>query len=114
MSEMNAIQELQPTPEENIFFNDIILKAEKITKIFPGTVALENVTYNVYKGKVNVLIGENGAGKSTLMKILAGVEQPSDGRVLLDGHSSFTFGCSQARNWNYLSGTQPLFQLERG
>ena len=36
-------------------------------------------------GKVNVLVGENGAGKSTLMKILAGVEQPTDGRVLLDG-----------------------------
>ena len=85
MSEKNAIQELQPSSEEHINFNDIILQAEKITKIFPGTVALENVTFNVYKGKVNVLIGENGAGKSTLMKILAGVEQPTDGRVLLDG-----------------------------
>ncbi|HSM24771.1 MAG TPA: sugar ABC transporter ATP-binding protein, partial [Anaerolineaceae bacterium] len=85
MSEKNAIQELQPSSEEHINFNDIILQAEKITKVFPGTVALENVTFNVYEGKVNVLIGENGAGKSTLMKILAGVEQPTDGKVLLDG-----------------------------
>ncbi|MEW6649847.1 MAG: ATP-binding cassette domain-containing protein, partial [Chloroflexota bacterium] len=65
--------------------SDVILRAENITKVFPGTVALDNVTYNVYRGKVNVLIGENGAGKSTLMKILAGVEQPTKGRVLLEG-----------------------------
>jgi len=39
----------------------------------------------VHRGKVNVLIGENGAGKSTLMKILAGVEQLTSGRILLNG-----------------------------
>ncbi len=64
---------------------DIILTAENITKIFPGTLALDEVSFNVRKGKVNVLIGENGAGKSTLMKILVGVEQPTSGKILLDG-----------------------------
>src|ERR1700740_2150945 len=63
----------------------VVLVAEKITKRFPGTVALDQVDFTVYAGAVNVLIGENGAGKSTLMKILAGVEQPSSGRLLLDG-----------------------------
>ena len=48
---------------------DVCLHAEKISKIYPGTKALDEVSFNVYKGKVNVLIGENGAGKSTLMKI---------------------------------------------
>jgi len=62
----------------------IVLRAENITKVFPGTVALDDVSFNVYYGKVNVLVGENGAGKSTLMKILAGVEQPTSGRIFLE------------------------------
>jgi erythritol transport system ATP-binding protein len=62
----------------------ILLHAEKITKVYPGTVALKEVNFNIYQGKVNVLIGENGAGKSTLMKILAGVEYPTSGTLLLD------------------------------
>lgn len=65
--------------------NDIILSLKNITKIFPGTVALDDVSFDVRKGKVNVLIGENGAGKSTLMKILAGVQSPTSGKILLDG-----------------------------
>lgn len=63
----------------------VVLRAEEVTKVFPGTVALDHVDFNVYRGKVNALIGENGAGKSTLMKIMAGVERPTSGRLLLDG-----------------------------
>ena len=60
-----------------------VLRAEGIVKRYPGTTALDHVDFNVYPGRVNVLIGENGAGKSTLMKILAGVEKPTSGRLLL-------------------------------
>ena len=62
----------------------VILRAEEVNKVFPGTLALDQVDCNVYRGKVNVLIGENGAGKSTLVKILAGVEQPTRGRLLFE------------------------------
>jgi len=65
--------------------DDVILRAEQVTKIYPGTIALDRVDFNVYRGKVNVLVGENGAGKSTLMKILAGVEQPTEGHLTLEG-----------------------------
>jgi|SRR5476649_1791844 len=64
---------------------DLILRAEGITMLYPGTLALDNVNYNVYRGKVNVIIGENGAGKSTLMNVLAGVQQPTSGTMLLNG-----------------------------
>lgn len=63
----------------------IILRAREVSKIFPGTVALDHVDFNVYRGKVNALVGENGAGKSTLMKILAGVDRPTSGTLTLDG-----------------------------
>jgi erythritol transport system ATP-binding protein len=65
--------------------DDIILRTRGISMLFPGTVALDNVDYRVWRGKVNVIIGENGAGKSTLMKILAGVQQPSLGEMWLNG-----------------------------
>lgn len=63
----------------------IILHAEGVSKVYPGTLALNKVDFNIHRGKVNVLIGENGAGKSTLMKILAGVEEASAGKLLLEG-----------------------------
>lgn len=65
--------------------NNVILSTEAITKVFPGTVALSNVNYKIYKGKINTLVGENGAGKSTLMKILVGIEQSTRGKVILEG-----------------------------
>ncbi|MEF2074518.1 sugar ABC transporter ATP-binding protein [Consotaella aegiceratis] len=66
-------------------FGEVVLRAENIVKLYPGTTALKDVTFNVYRGKVNVLVGENGAGKSTLMKIIAGVERPTLGRIVIDG-----------------------------
>jgi erythritol transport system ATP-binding protein len=63
----------------------IVLRAEHITKQFPGTTALADVSFAVHRGAVNALVGENGAGKSTLMKILAGVMQPTSGQILLEG-----------------------------
>jgi erythritol transport system ATP-binding protein len=62
----------------------VILRAEQIGKVFPGTVALDAVDYEARRGAVNVLVGENGAGKSTLMKILVGVEQATTGRMYLE------------------------------
>lgn len=64
--------------------SSIVLKARQITKKYPGTLALDNVDFNVYRGKVNVLVGENGAGKSTLMKIIAGAIEVTSGSLFLE------------------------------
>lgn len=76
---------------------EVCLHAEKISKIYPGTKALDNVSFNVYKGKVNVLIGENGAGKSTLMKIIAGIEQESEGELYMGEEKVHFDDVTQAR-----------------
>ena len=65
--------------------NNIILKAMSISKTFGGIKALDDVSLEVYAGKVNAIVGENGAGKSTLMKILSGVYQEYEGQIYLDG-----------------------------
>ncbi len=69
----------------NMGNEDIILEARGVTKKFPGVIALDNVSFKVYRAKVNALIGENGAGKSTLVKIFSGVYQDYEGQILLDG-----------------------------
>ncbi|SEP74031.1 erythritol ABC transporter ATP-binding protein [Devosia sp. YR412] len=67
--------------------SDVVLSARAITKAFPGTIALQDVDFDVHAGAVNVLIGENGAGKSTLMKILAGVERQTLGTITMHGET---------------------------
>lgn len=64
---------------------NIILRAENITKKFAGVTALNGVSLDVHRAKVNVIVGENGAGKSTLMKILSGVYPEYEGTLLLNG-----------------------------
>ena len=61
------------------------LVADRITKRFPGVVALDGVSVGVRPGEVLAIVGENGAGKSTLMKVLAGVYRPDGGSLTLDG-----------------------------
>ena len=56
-----------------------------VVKKFPGVVALGGVDLDVVAGEVHCLLGQNGAGKSTLIKVLAGVHQPDEGRIELDG-----------------------------
>ncbi|GAA3769018.1 sugar ABC transporter ATP-binding protein [Plantactinospora mayteni] len=63
----------------------VVMRAREVTKAYGGVHALKGVDFSVRAGAVTALFGENGAGKSTLMKILAGVETPSNGAVELDG-----------------------------
>ena len=60
-----------------------ILEVRGLTKRFPGVRALHDVNLTLRPREVLAVIGENGAGKSTLMKILAGVERPDSGRILI-------------------------------
>ncbi len=64
---------------------DVVFEARGVSMQYPGTLALDNVTFQLRRGEVSALIGENGAGKSTLVNVLAGVTQPTRGTLVLDG-----------------------------
>jgi ribose transport system ATP-binding protein len=62
-----------------------ILELRKITKAFPGVIALDNVDLDVVQGEVHILVGENGAGKSSLIKLLCGIYFPDRGEISYAG-----------------------------
>jgi ABC-type sugar transport system ATPase subunit len=72
--------------------DNIILKMEGISKQFGGIHALNDVSINFERDKVNVIMGENGAGKSTLMRVLAGAITKDEGRIILDGEELHIHG----------------------
>lgn len=65
--------------------NKPILTFDNIGKRFPGVVALEGVTFEVFPGHCHAIVGENGAGKSTLGKIVAGIHTADTGTLHLNG-----------------------------
>lgn len=62
----------------------ISLEVESVEKTYVKTKALDGVSLQVQGGKIVVLIGVNGAGKSTLLRIIAGLENPDKGRIIID------------------------------
>jgi ribose transport system ATP-binding protein len=62
-----------------------LLEVCHISKQFAGVRALRDVSLTLNRGEVLAVVGENGAGKSTLMRIVAGVETPTSGEILIEG-----------------------------
>lgn len=62
-----------------------VIEMIDIVKTFPGVMALNKMSVDLYPGEIHCLVGENGAGKSTLMKVLAGAYKPDSGQIIIDG-----------------------------
>ncbi|WP_408004089.1 sugar ABC transporter ATP-binding protein [Ramlibacter alkalitolerans] len=65
--------------------SDPVLRLVEVSKRYGGVRALERASFACAAGRIHALLGENGAGKSTLIKVMAGVVQPDEGRLLLEG-----------------------------
>lgn len=83
-----------------------LIRLDAVSKSFAGVRALSGVSFSIGSGEVVCLAGENGSGKSTLIKILAGVEKPDSGQVIVDGES---FAALTPRN-SVARGIQVIFQ----
>jgi len=77
--------------------SDDILSVEHISKRYGAVTALVDVSLRLGRGEVLGLIGDNGAGKSTLIKTICGFQQPSSGRILLNGEEVHFTSVTQAR-----------------
>ena len=75
------------TPETS----NAVLRVESVTAGYGGAPIIENVTIDVYPGKITAIVGPNGAGKSTLLKAISGVIKTSSGRVLAAGKDGTNF-----------------------
>jgi len=64
-----------------------LVEMKGMTMKFPGALALNKVSFDLRPGEVHVLLGENGAGKSTLVKMLSGINKPTEGEIILNGKS---------------------------
>lgn len=77
--------------------SEYLLEMKGITKIYSNDViANDNVDFSLKEGEIHALIGENGAGKSTLMKILFGMERPTEGKIILKGKELGSYNSRQA------------------
>src|SRR5262249_50698707 len=83
-----------------------VLEVRSISKYFGNVNSLEDVSLDVYPGRVTCVLGDNGAGKSTLIKILSGVFPPDKGEFLIDGKAVTLAGPREAR----ANGISTVFQ----
>jgi len=74
-----------------------LFRMEGVSKRYGGVKALEKANLTVEAGQIHAILGENGAGKSTLIKIMSGVVEPDEGRMLLDGRET-SFSSPAAAN----------------
>jgi ABC-type branched-subunit amino acid transport system ATPase component len=67
--------------------HNVLLKAENLVKSFGGTIAVNNVSFEIMKGEILAIIGPNGAGKSVLFSLISGLHQPTSGKISYEGEN---------------------------
>lgn len=80
-----------------------LVSARGLQKAFHGNPVLDGVDFDVASGEICVVIGKSGSGKSTLLRVIAGLEEPEDGDVTIDG-KLVRSGGTRTADWNHGAG----------
>jgi ABC-2 type transport system ATP-binding protein len=90
--------------------NEVVIKTDKLTKMFGDFVAANELTFEVYKGEIFGFLGANGAGKTTAMKMLIGISKPSNGKANIAGFDVYKDTENIKRSIGYMSQKFSLYE----
>ena len=82
MAQKSKYIELQPWQDPKA---KPYIHLEGVSKEFGGALAVDSVTLSIYQGEFFSLLGPSGCGKTTLLRMLAGFDMPSSGKIYIDG-----------------------------
>ncbi|WP_375388139.1 ATP-binding cassette domain-containing protein [uncultured Amnibacterium sp.] len=85
---------------------EAVVEFQHVSKRFSGVEAVKDLDFRLVPGEVLCLLGENGAGKSTVIKMLTGLDHPTEGTILVDGKPTLFAGPREAR----AAGISTVFQ----
>jgi ABC-2 type transport system ATP-binding protein len=87
-----------------------VIDVSNLTKIYGPLKAVDGLTFAVARGEVVGLIGPNGAGKTTTLKCMVGIQAPSAGHVLIDGHDIVSDAVEAKRRLAFMPDEPQLFE----
>ena len=86
-----------------------MIEINNLTKRYGDFLAVDNISFNVEKGKILGFLGPNGAGKTTTMRIITGFMPPSEGNVTISGYDVLDEPLLTKNKIGYLPETPPLY-----
>jgi len=89
---------------------EIVIKTNKLTKKFGDFIAVNEITFEVFKGEIFGFLGANGAGKTTAMKMLIGISKPSSGSAEIAGFDIYKETEQIKKSIGYMSQKFSLYE----
>jgi ABC-2 type transport system ATP-binding protein len=90
--------------------SELVIQADKLTKVFDDFTAVDAITFDVKKGEIFGFVGANGAGKTTAMRILCGLSRPTSGTATVAGFDVYREPEMIKRNIGYMSQKFSLYE----
>jgi ABC-2 type transport system ATP-binding protein len=89
---------------------ELVIKTEKLTKRFGDFTAVDEITFEVFKGEIFGFLGANGAGKTTAMRMLIGLSKPTSGKASVAGFDVYKQTENVKKNIGYMSQKFSLYE----